>query len=171
VITPRHPERFDEVAQLLNASGLEWQRRSELTSSAHATSSARILLIDTVGELGGWWGLSQIAFVGGSMGTRGGQNMVEPAAYGAAVCFGPNTHNFRDIVRMLLEREAAIVVHDGAELSAFVQRCLDVSAFRRTLGTRARQLVLEQKGAADRTLRVIESRCGLESVLPAKNAG
>ncbi len=61
-----------------------------------------ILLVDAVGELGAWWGTAHIAFVGGSLTSRGGQNMIEPAAYGAAVCFGPNTWNFRHIVALLL---------------------------------------------------------------------
>jgi len=160
VITPRHSERFAEVAQILEASGLAWQRRSELGAGQKPT--ARILLVDTIGELGGWWGLTEIAFVGGSMGSRGGQNMIEPAAYGAAVSFGPNTRNFRDIVRMLLSRQAAVVVQNGAELTAFVERCLAEPLFRKTLGARARQLAIEQKGAADRTLRFIESRCAPE---------
>jgi len=113
---------------------------------------ARILLVDTVGELGAWWGTAQIAFVGGSMGQRGGQNMIEPAAYGAAVCFGPNTHNFRDIVSMLLMRQAAVVVQDGQELTAFVRRCLEEPVWADELGRRAQALVLEQQGATQRTL-------------------
>ncbi len=65
---------------------------------ASQTDQPRILLVDAVGELAAWWGTAHIAFVGGSLGNRGGQNMIEPAAYGAAVSFGPNTWNFRDIV-------------------------------------------------------------------------
>lgn len=154
ILTPRHPERFDEVAALLSQSGVEWQRRSELDAGA-ASSDVRVLLVDAVGELGAWWGTAQIAFVGGSMGDRGGQNMIEPAAYGAAVSFGPNTSNFRDIVAMMLERDAAIVVHDGKQLTAFVRRCLDEPELASRLGQRARQLVLEQAGAADRTCEMI----------------
>ena len=83
-----------------------------------------MLLVDVVGELGAWWGTAQVAFVGGSLGNRGGQNMIEPAAYGAAVSFGPNTRNFRDIVAALFERDAAVVVADGEQLLAFVRNCL-----------------------------------------------
>ena len=72
-----------------------------------------ILLVDAVGELGAWWGTAAIGFVGGSLGNRGGQNMIEPAAYGAAVCLGPNTRNFRDIVAAMLAAEAAVVVADA----------------------------------------------------------
>ena len=92
--------------------------------------AGRVLLVDTVGELGAWWGTRQIAFVGGSFGDRGGQNMIEPAAYGAAVSFGPNTRNFRDIVAALIAADAAVVVQDAEQLEAFVRRCLDGSAIR-----------------------------------------
>jgi 3-deoxy-D-manno-octulosonic-acid transferase len=114
-----------------------------------------VLLVDVVGELGAWWGTAQIAFVGGSMGTRGGQNMIEPAAYGAAVSFGPNTHNFRDIVAAMLARGAAVVVRDGEEMTAFVRRCLEDPAYRDRLGSRARALVAEQLGATRRTFGLL----------------
>ena len=103
-----------------------------------AGSEPRILLVDSVGELGAWWGTAKIAFVGGSLGNRGGQNMIEPAAYGAAVSFGPNTRNFRDIVAAMLRAEAAVVVHDRAELSAFLRRCLEEPGYAAALGGRAR---------------------------------
>jgi 3-deoxy-D-manno-octulosonic-acid transferase len=156
IITPRHSERFAEVAELLDRSGLPWQRRSSLEAAGPAPS-ARVLLIDTIGELAAWWGTARIAFVGGSLGRRGGQNMIEPAAYGAAVSFGPNTSNFRDVVALLLDRQAAQVVQDGDQLQAFVRRCLEDPAFADQLGQRARQLVHEQLGAADRTQRRLEA--------------
>ncbi|GAF72732.1 unnamed protein product, partial [marine sediment metagenome] len=101
VMVPRHPERFNEVARMLEAAGVSWQRRSRLGESGDQLDW-QVLLVDTVGELGAWWGRANVALVGGSLGSRGGQNMIEPAAYGAAVCFGPNTRNFRDIVAALL---------------------------------------------------------------------
>jgi 3-deoxy-D-manno-octulosonic-acid transferase len=109
-----------------------------------------------VGELGAWWGTAHVAFVGGSLGQRGGQNMIEPSAYGAAVSFGPNTWNFRDVVGQLLAREAAVEVRDGAELTRFVRRCLAEPAFAIQLGQRARSLVLSQQGAADRTIALVD---------------
>jgi 3-deoxy-D-manno-octulosonic-acid transferase len=150
VLVPRHPDRFEAVAQLLAASGLAWQRRSRLEGEG-GNLAARVLLVDAIGELGAWWGTAQIGFVGGSLGQRGGQNMIEPAAYGAAVSFGPNTWNFRDIVAMLLDRKAALVVRDGSELTAFVRRCLDDPRFAGELGSHARELVESQLGATRRT--------------------
>lgn len=150
VLVPRHPERFREVAALLDARGCDWVARSRLP--AVAGSVPRVILVDAMGELGAWWGTAQIAFVGGSLGSRGGQNMIEPAAYGAAVSFGPQTRNFRQVVDLLLASDAATVVPDGAALSAFVERCLEQPAWARAQGARARQVVLAQQGAVGRTV-------------------
>ena len=67
-------------------------RRSTITKPVDP--STKVILVDAIGELGAWWGLADIGLVGGSMGKRGGQNMIEPAAYGVTLCFGPNTSNF-----------------------------------------------------------------------------
>ena len=107
------PERFEAVARCWSV-GVTWQRRSDWTREG--SRPARVLLVDVVGELGAWWGTPRIAFVGGSLGNRGGQNMIEPAAYGAAVSFGPNTRNFRDIVAAMWP-QAAVVVADAEELT------------------------------------------------------
>jgi 3-deoxy-D-manno-octulosonic-acid transferase len=114
-----------------------------------------VLLLDTLGELSHAWGLADIAFVGGSLTDRGGQNMIEPAAYGAAVLFGPNTWNFQDITEALLAREAARVVPGAAELTAAVHRLLSEPAERARLGNAARQFVLSQQGATDRTIQLL----------------
>ena len=119
-----------------------------------------MLLVDVVGELGAWWGTARIAFVGGSMGSRGGQNMIEPAAYGAAVCFGPNTRNFRDVVGTMLAHDAAVVVHDGQEMTAFVRRCLEAPREAAALGDRARALVAKQLGATERTFDLLAALLG-----------
>ncbi len=155
ILVPRHPERFDDVAALLDRTEVSWQRRSNLSTAPYPLPS-RVLLVDAVGELGHWWGTAHIAFVGGSLTRRGGQNMIEPAAYGAAVSFGPNTWNFRDVVSLMLERDAAIVVRGEQELEAFVRRCLLDPTFADELGARAQQLVIQQQGAADRTIKLME---------------
>ncbi|MCL6501686.1 MAG: 3-deoxy-D-manno-octulosonic acid transferase [Pirellulales bacterium] len=154
LLAPRHPERYASVCALLRASGLSWRRRTELeTSCAHAPPA--VILIDTVGELGWWWGTADIAFVGGSLSRRGGQNMIEPAAYGAAVAFGPNTWNFRDVSEALKAEQAAVVVHSAEELAAFVRRCIVEPDYRLSLGQRARELVLAQRGAQQRTCELL----------------
>jgi len=158
IIVPRHPERFEEVSAMLDDKGILWERRSALSESGLRNADhARILLVDTVGELGGWWGTATITYVGGSMGTRGGQNMIEPAAYGAAVCFGPNTKNFHDIVEMMLRDDAAQVIHDKREMERFVRRCLEEPDFAERLGTNARNLVQRQVGATQKTLELLQA--------------
>lgn len=156
ILVPRHPERFDEVATLLDPSGLDWQRRSELSESSPTATPCPVLLVDTVGELGAWWGMADIGFVGGSFGDRGGQNMIEPAAYGVATCFGPNTWNFRDIVTALLAADAAQVVADEAQLEQFIERCLTDREFAISLGARAQRFVATQLGATGRTVDLLE---------------
>src|SRR4029077_2136200 len=117
---------------LLSRSGIAWRKRSELDKGG---SGSHVLLVDTIGELGGWWGTAMIGFVGGSLfSSRGGQNMIEPAAYGVATCFGPNTQNFRDVVELLLARAAAARVNSGDELTEFVRRCLVDSVYVAELG-------------------------------------
>ncbi|MEM9352724.1 MAG: 3-deoxy-D-manno-octulosonic acid transferase [Planctomycetota bacterium] len=164
VLVPRHPERFNTVAALLDESGLPWTRRSTLSNpqSAIRNPQSTILLVDTVGELGAWWGTAHIGFVGGSFGDRGGQNMLEPAAFGVATSFGPNTRNFRDIVARLLAGDGAVQLTEPAKLQAFIRRCLDEPAWASGLTNRSRALVNGQQGAVGRTVDL------LESLVPAK---
>jgi len=169
ILVPRHPERFDEVAEMLDRSGLRWTRRSKLRDRKDRASQhpddrespstvERVLLVDTTGELGDWWGTSNIGFVGGSFGPRGGQNMIEPAAFGTAVCFGPKTGNFRDVVQMLLGCDGAVVVSDQDELSEFVARCIDDPHYSAKLGAQAQSLVNQNLGATQLTVDLLLPR-------------
>jgi 3-deoxy-D-manno-octulosonic-acid transferase len=155
---------------MLDKAGVFWQRRSKITEqtqeektetleggSSSKKVQPRILLVDTIGELGAWWGSASVAFVGGSMGSRGGQNMLEPAAYGAAVCFGPNTKHFADITELLLRNEAAFVVHDQYDLEKFIRRCLEETGYAEELGRKSKEFVLAQKGTAQRTFELLEN--------------
>ena len=162
---PRHPERFEEVGKLLDATKLRWQRRTRLSDIEGPAPDIRILLIDTVGELGAWWGRADIGFVGGSFGSRGGQNMIEPAAYGVAVCFGPHTQNFRDIVAALQSADAASVVSSGEELTCFVRRCIQDSEYRKMMGQRASSLVASSRGATEQTVTCLLEAVGISKKL------
>lgn len=160
VIVPRHVERAPEIAGLLDGLGLRWQARSRLDADG-ADRQARVLLVDTTGELSQWWGTATIAFVGGSLdGRRGGQNMLEPAAYGAAVAFGPHTHNFRDEVATLLAADAATVVADGGAVTAFIGRCLAEPGWAADRGRRAAAAVASGRGATPLTARLLLERLG-----------
>jgi 3-deoxy-D-manno-octulosonic-acid transferase len=160
ILVPRQKDRFDEVANLLERSGVPFARRSRID----APIDAPVILVDTIGELGAIWGLADLAFVGGSLdGKRGGQNMIEPAAYGAAVVFGPHTWNFKETVKRLLEKSAAIQVADAAELEATVDRLLSDAPLRGRLGNAARSFVRSQQGATERTLDVLAGLLRSES--------
>ncbi|RMG02981.1 MAG: 3-deoxy-D-manno-octulosonic acid transferase [Planctomycetota bacterium] len=154
ILVPRHPERFDAVAERIAATPYSWIRRSALKDGT--PEHWRIMLVDTIGELGAWWGTARLAFVGGSLGNRGGQNMIEPAAYGAAVCYGPNTWNFRDITAHMAEAKAAVVVDGADSLERFLVRCLEEPEYAAELGRRAKELVAKHRGAVDRTLALLE---------------
>jgi 3-deoxy-D-manno-octulosonic-acid transferase len=156
IVVPRQRERFDEVAALLERSGLPYVRRSLLKEPIGRDDP--IVLLDTIGELGALWGLADIAFVGGSLdGRRGGQNMIEPAAYGAAVIFGPHVWNFKDIAARLLGASAAVQINDGAELDITVRRLLNDTAQCRRLGAAAQQFVCSQQGATQKTVALLGS--------------
>ena len=106
VLVPRHAERFDRVAAWLRSEGETVVRREPAGGADLAPIGANppVVLVDTMGELSAVWGLADVAFVGGSLFPgRGGQNVMEPAAFGAAVLFGPHTENFRETVEHLLE--------------------------------------------------------------------
>jgi len=164
ILVPRHQERFEQVAGLVADNGFPIVRRTaESAVPAVDSEEPPILLLDTLGELSACWGLADIAFVGGSLTNRGGQNMIEPAGYGAAVLFGPNTRNFRDVVEMLLDASAAQVVQDGNELTETVRSLLENSQATAQTGQRASAVALSQQGATDRTvdllLNLLSDRC------------
>ena len=152
---PRHPERFDEVAETVVSMGHPLLRRSRVTEQTALQTNSPVVLLDSVGELAACWGLADVAFVGGSLTNRGGQNMIEPAAYGAAVLFGPNTQNFQDVVDDLLERGGARVVADGPSLASRLVELLDDPTTAAALGEAARRLVLSRQGATATTLEIL----------------
>jgi 3-deoxy-D-manno-octulosonic-acid transferase len=163
IVVPRHAERFDEVARWLEKQGEVVVRRSVLSAPvANAMrGSSPVILIDTIGELAAVWGLADAAFVGGSLiRGRGGQNMIEPAAYGAAVMFGPHTTNFRDTVEQLLERDAVRQVADAEELTECLLEYLDDPETAAARGEAGRNFVLSQNGAAGRTLNELDRLVG-----------
>lgn len=165
ILVPRHPERFDSVADLISAYGLRVHRRSKDSSLQNGQwDSSVVHLIDTIGELRDWWGVCHIATVGGSFGDRGGQNMLEPAGYGAAVSFGPNTKNFADIARRLIEAGGAVRVADQEELCEFVDRCLNNRPAADALGRSARQVVEQHRGATELT------RQGINQLIAGPNS-
>ncbi len=154
ILVPRHRERFNDVARLVHDAGADLVRRSSLETSKRPTSDA-VILLDTIGELSACWGLADIALVGGSFGKRGGQNMIEPAAFGAAVLFGPNTWNFRDVVQTFKEANACVQLDSPEQLTPVVARLLTNPTERQLLGDAARNAVKAQSGATATTATLL----------------
>ena len=153
-LAPRQRDRFDEAEEVLRRAGVPYVRRTALSGPP---DRGTVVLVDTIGELGALWGLADVAFVGGSLdGRRGGQNMIEPAAYAAAVVFGPHVWNFKGPARRLLEQGAARQVRDAAELEGVVDRLLGDAAERARMGAAARAFVQRQQGATEATVRLLE---------------
>jgi 3-deoxy-D-manno-octulosonic-acid transferase len=159
MLAPRHPERFNEVAGLLQKSGLSWTRRTNPPNANDA--NATVILLDTIGELPATYTLAQIVFVGGSLVDKGGHNVLEPAAAGATVVTGCHTHNFHAIVELMNEAGALVqlpALEEAAaseELAYVFENLLASPAEREELGRRAKQLITANKGAADRTMQLI----------------
>jgi len=155
ILVPRHPDRFEEVARLVESSGLPFARRSRLTQPLPEMPA--VVLLDSVGELGAAWGLADVGFTGGSLdGQRGGQSMIEPAGYGVPCVFGPHVWNFRDAARRLVEVGGAIMVPDAAALEMELARLIGDIGHRERIGKAARVLVQLQQGATRRTLAELE---------------
>jgi 3-deoxy-D-manno-octulosonic-acid transferase len=152
ILAPRHPERFDAVAGLLDQMGIRWWRRS--TWNAGPITNG-VLLVDTIGELASLYALADIAFVGGSLVPRGGHNILEPAQHGVAIVVGNHTENFRDIVGLFQSRDAVRIV-GPAELPLTFMELLANDSDRAALGRRARETVRSQTGATLRTIKALE---------------
>jgi 3-deoxy-D-manno-octulosonic-acid transferase len=157
ILVPRSPDRFDEVARLIERSGSSFVRWSAVPPGTALPAGMPVVLIDTIGELGALWGLADLAFVGGSLdGKRGGQNMIEPAAFGTAVLFGPWVWNFAEPAARLVALGGAIQVSDATELECTVLRLLADAEERQAMGQAARRFVLQQQGATERTLDLLD---------------
>jgi len=153
ILAPRHPERFDEVAILMQEMEIPFHRRSRWQGESLAGG---VLLVDSIGELAALYGLADVAFVGGSLVPRGGHNIIEPAQYGVAIVTGNHTENFRDIVGLFQSRDAVRIV-GLAELPLMLMHLADHDEERRSLGRRAKETMESQMGATSRTLDALRA--------------
>ena len=153
ILVPRHPDRAQRLAKFFQPLSIPFVFRSQLSEPINDDA---VLVVDTIGELSDCWRIANLAYVGGSMGGRGGQNMIEPAALGIPVCFGPETENFKDIVHLLISKHAAKVVHDADELAKTIIQALGSDPSMSEMGARAQQLVQTQRGSTKRTLEILE---------------
>ena len=150
VIAPRRPERFEEARAAAARAGRRVRMRSDLEPGRDP--GADVVILDTLGELGRLFDAASVVFVGGSLVPAGGHNLIEPAAFGRAIVFGPHMENFADVAREFVARGAAVQVRDAAELEETLAGLMRDGARRARLGAAARALVDANRGAARRTL-------------------
>ncbi len=153
VLAARHPERFAEVERLCRQEGLSTIRRTELPIDAEPRADAVVL--DTIGELAEVYQIATVVFVGGSLVRAGGHNILEPAAFGKPIVFGPHMENFAEIAQAFLANDAAVQVRSDRDLDATIVSLMGDPVRRARLGAAARALVEANRGAKDRTLEVI----------------
>lgn len=154
ILVPRHPQRFDEVARRLASRGIAFTRRSALDG---ASSQASVLLGDSMGEVMAYLAASQLAFVGGSLVPVGGHNVLEPAALGLPVLFGPDMHNFLAARELLLGIEVAREVRDAESLCAALMAWLPSQgdATQPARSQRARDAIAANRGALQKLLALL----------------
>ncbi|MBC8108760.1 MAG: 3-deoxy-D-manno-octulosonic acid transferase [Anaerolineae bacterium] len=155
VLVPRKPERFDDVAQLIESQGFALTRRSKPETAPEDS----VVLGDTMGELQKIYSLASVVFVGRSLVDLGprqhGSDMIEPCALGKATLIGPFTGNFADVVRSFKAGNSIVEVPDEATLRATLSALLRNPDEARALGARAREVVRAQKGATERHADVV----------------
>lgn len=156
-VVPRKPERFDEVAGLIETSGLSYVRYSRLKSGAERVETPpRVILGDTMGDLRKFYSLATgPVFVGRSLVPMGGSDMMEPAALGKCTIFGPHAFNFRQTVEALLEGEGAIQVQDAEALFQAVRRCLTDRDYAARVAQNGREVIRRNQGGTERTVAAV----------------
>ncbi len=168
VIVPRYPNRADEISDLVRQAGFTAARKSMLDEAL----GDRVLIVDTIGELARVYGIATCVFVGGSLVPRGGQNMIEPAALGRPVVFGPQIENFAEVGEMLVKSGAADYVHDARDMTSNLDPVLSDPERARQMGDRGKETVARLRGSTARTVDIIcevLNGKGGDSALPPGN--
>jgi 3-deoxy-D-manno-octulosonic-acid transferase len=154
IIVPRHPERFELVANLVKQHGFTLRRRTEYQS---VTSNPQVYLVDTMGELPLFYAASDIAFVGGSLVPIGGHNMLEAAALGLPILVGPYLDNYIEISELLLNAGAMRKVSEGSELANNLYYWLENPGERKRVGDIGKEIVQKNKGAVNKVMDLIRA--------------
>jgi 3-deoxy-D-manno-octulosonic-acid transferase len=149
IIAPRHIERAQDIEKYLTTHSVAFGKYS-------MKEAADCLILDTFGDLQKFYSIADISFVGGSLVEKGGQNPIEPAAFGSAVIFGPHMENFLVEAAILVGAGGAIQLNDSASLSDALQKLSGDASLRRKIGACAKGAVDSQKGAIERTKELID---------------
>ncbi|KAF0220704.1 MAG: 3-deoxy-D-manno-octulosonic-acid [Geobacteraceae bacterium] len=155
ILAPRHPERAGQVAEILKKAGVSFTIRSGLDARSEEFAPGEVLLVDTVGELTRLYSFSDVVFVGGSLVPTGGHNVLEPAACGVPVIFGPHMGNFREIAALFLKWGGGVQVKNGEELEVYLQALLADDERRAAMGKNGARLLLDNSGSTARHIEVI----------------
>jgi 3-deoxy-D-manno-octulosonic-acid transferase len=153
IIVPRKPERFDEVYARIKKSGLTVSRRSY---NQPCLDETQVLLGDSMGELSVYLEESSIAFIGGSLDSTGGHNMLEAAEHSKPIIFGPNVANFAEVSRSLLDDDAAIQIQNTNELFEKIIHLLGNEKRRHQLGENAHTNLKKYRGTVDKLLELLK---------------
>ncbi|HEX3662440.1 MAG TPA: 3-deoxy-D-manno-octulosonic acid transferase [Acidobacteriaceae bacterium] len=154
ILAPRHPERFGEVASLLERRGVRWVRRSVWAGAPARIEPGTVVLLDSIGELASVYSLATAAFVGGSLVPAGGHNPLEAAQFGVPVAMGTSYENFRGIVERLRAREAIRLV-ERVGLSVALAEMLSSAPEIRAMGARGREVFESEAGATERSVTAL----------------
>jgi 3-deoxy-D-manno-octulosonic-acid transferase len=155
ILAPRHPERFDEVADLLSHQKLRSIKKTKI-KMGQKSNHHDIILLDTIGELSKLYSIGTIIFVGGSLVSTGGHNVLEPVAYKKAVIFGPHMDNFSEISRCLRESGGGFQVNNQEEFLSQTEMLLQNDVDRDKLGEKAFEVIAHNQGAINKSMEVIE---------------
>lgn len=156
ILVPRHFERGKEVGRALEARGVKYLYRRQITSATQlAPNSIQCLLVNTTGELKYFYGEATVIFVGKSLCGEGGQNPIEPGALGKAMVFGPKMQNFAAIAEGFVRGKGAVQIRDAAELERALDQLLADPELRAELGRNALQVVKANTGAIERTVDML----------------
>ena len=159
-IVPRKPERFDEVAQLIEQSGLPFVRYSQVKDNSKLkTQNSKlntVILGDTMGDLRKFYSLATVIFVGRSLVPMGGSDMIEAVALGKCTIFGPHTFNFNQTVDALLAEKGAILVQNEKELLDILRKCLTEPEFTQSVALAGQQVIKRNQGATTKTIDQIK---------------
>ncbi|MGW8179590.1 MAG: 3-deoxy-D-manno-octulosonic acid transferase [bacterium] len=156
LIAPRHPHRGAEVREMLRDGGFRFVQRSRDNLETTEKGSADVLILDSIGELASMYEIADLVFIGGSLVPKGGQNIIEAAACGKPILFGPHMDNFRQVAHSFKEAGAAIQLSASSELEAELRRLLQNPEKMNQLGQRATTVIEQNRGALKRTIAVIE---------------
>jgi 3-deoxy-D-manno-octulosonic-acid transferase len=152
ILAPRKPDRFDAAATIAAEGGWNVVRRSRLDLAAPLDENVDVLVLDSIGELAGLYALADAAFVGGSLVSAGGHNILEPAWFANPPVFGPSMENFRDMAAQFLTAQAGIQVSSGPMLGKVWEQLIDDKSTRERMGIAARALCDRNRGATSRSL-------------------